>query len=141
MNGGALWLIAGLLLAALELIAPGFFLLWIGLALCGTGLLTGIFGLGWPGQLAFFSALAVAFVGLAARRRRTTPDTVNDPNVGLLGATCYALAFEAGEGRVRLRDGSWQARMADGGSPLEDEPLRVVGLDGTTLLVTRQRVG
>ena len=138
MNGGGVWLLAGLLLAAQELLVPGFFLLWIGLAAGGVGVLTATTGLNWHWQLAGFAALAVALVALAALRRRRPLDTVNAPNAGLVGLTCYALGFQSGEGRVRLRDGTWQARLAEGGTAVPDEPLRVTGLDGTTLLVTRR---
>ena len=138
MSEGAIWLVAGLLLGALELILPGYFLLWIGLGACGAGLLTLLFGLTWHWQFSAFSALALTFVGIAAMRRRPVPDLVNAPNAGLIGTTCYALGFEAGEGRVRLRDGTWQARITDGAIPTLDEPMRIVGLEGTTLLVARQ---
>lgn len=137
MNGGSLWLIAGLLLAAQELILPGFFLLWIGLAAIGAGLLTVAIGLTLHWQIAAFAALGIALVALAALRRRPVPDMLNGPSTGLIGTTCYAVAFEAGEGRVRYRDGTWQARMADGASPSVNDPLRIVGLDGTILLVSR----
>ena len=139
MSDGAIWLIAGLLVGALELVLPGYFLLWIGLAACGAGLLTLAFDPGWHWQLAAFSILAMALVAIAAVRRRPIPDTVNAPNAGLIGTTCYALGFEAGEGRVRLRDGTWRARITDGAIPAPEEPMRIVGLDGTTLLVARRK--
>lgn len=139
MSDFALWLVAGLVVGAAEMLAPGFFLIWIGLAACGTGALTAAFDLGWHGQLGGFVALTVALVGLAAWRvrHRPVPDLVNAPTAGLIGASCYALGFQAGEGRVSLRDGTWHARVADASSPVAGEVLRVVGLDGTTLLVER----
>lgn len=139
MTGAALWAVAGLILCAAEMVAPGVFLLWVGLAACGTGAAAALFGLGWHAQFGAFVALAVALVGLAALRlqRRPPQDAVNAPNAGLIGATCHALAFQAGEGRVSLRDGTWQARVADASAPQAGEAMRVVGLDGTTLLVTR----
>jgi membrane protein implicated in regulation of membrane protease activity len=63
---------------------------------------------------------------------------VNAPTAGLIGSTCHALAFEAGEGRVSFRDGTWSARVADASAPQAGEVMRVVGLDGTTLLVERR---
>ena len=141
MSGFAIWLTAGLVVGAAEMLAPGFFLIWIGLAACGTGALTAAFELDWHGQLAAFAALAIVLVGLAAwrLRRRPMPDLINAPTAGLIGASCYALGFQAGEGRVSLRDGTWQARVADASAPVSGEVLRVVGLDGTTLLVERPK--
>ncbi len=137
MSNGSIWLIAGLLLAAQELILPGVFLLWIGAAAIAAGLLTVTIGLTLHWQLAVFVALAIALVALAAFRRRAVPDTLNGPSTGLIGTTCYALAFDAGEGRVRYRDGTWQARMTDGATPSANEPLKITGLNGTILLVSR----
>ncbi len=55
MSDGTIWLIAGLLVGALELVLPGYFMLWIGLASCGAGLLTMALDVGWHWQLATFS--------------------------------------------------------------------------------------
>ncbi|GAC1343148.1 MAG: NfeD family protein [Acetobacteraceae bacterium] len=133
------WLVVGLALGAAEMVAPGIYLLWIGLAAIGTGLAEAAFGLDWHGQLGIFVVLTVILVGLAAWRlqRRPQADVVNNPTAGLIGVTCHALAFAAGEGRVSLRDGTWPARVADASTPAAGDVLRVVGLDGTTLLVVR----
>ncbi len=137
MTPAALWAIAGLLLGAAELIAPGVFLLWIGLAAIGAGALTALLALGWHAQIAVFIALDLILIAVAYRRVRRTrgPDLVNAPNAGLIGTQCTAIDFQAGEGRVHIRDGTWQARTASGATPSPGTVLRVVGLDGTTLLV------
>ena len=139
MSSAAIWLVAGLVLGAAEMVAPGVFLLWIGLAAAGVGAATAALQLDWNAQLAVFVGLTVGLIGLAAWRMRRRPqsDLVNAPNAGLIGATCHALAFDGGEGRVSLRDGTWSARIADISVPAAGEMLRVVGLDGTTLLVAR----
>ena len=138
MTAAAVWIVAGLLGAALEMLAPGVFLLWIGLAAVLTGVAAELLSLDWHGQLAAFVVLTAALIGLAAmrlRRRRVQGDLVNAPNAGLIGMQCHALLFEAGEGRVSLRDGTWQARTTDRSAPAPGTVLEVVGLDGTTLLV------
>ncbi len=139
MTPAAIWLVAGLVLGAAEMVAPGVFLLWIGLAAAGTGAATAALGWEGGGQLGLFVALTMLLVGLAAwrTRRQPQPDVVNAPDAGLIGASCHALAFQGGEGRVSLRDGTWPARVADAIAPSPGEMLRVVGLDGTTLLVAR----
>lgn len=137
MSGGAIWMVAGLILAGLEMLAPGVFLLWIGLAALGTGAAAELGGFGWHGQLALFVLLTALLVGLAAWRLRGRPalDPVNAPAAGLIGQTCHALAFQDNEGRVTLGDGTWSARTTAGETPASGQALRVVGLDGTTLLV------
>ena len=131
------WLAAGLLVAAAEMVAPGFFLLWVGLAMLGTGAAAELAGLSWHEQLGLFVLLAVLLVGVAAVRLRHRPgfDLVNAPSAGLVGRACEALEFRDGHGRVRLGDGAWPARTTDGSAPLPGASLQVSGLEGTTLLV------
>ena len=129
-------MLGGLILAALEMVVPGAFLLWIGLAAAGTGLLT-LLGIGLHWQVVAFLLLAAVLIGLMARRRPAL-DRVNAPEVGLVGQTCRAIVFAGGEGRVSLGDGQWQARL----EPPETEVqpgtlLRVTGLAGTVLVVGR----
>ena len=141
LGDGAIWILVGLLLAALEMVAPGFFLLWIGLAALGTGVIATLSGVGVEAQFGVFVALTALLVGWAAlrMRRRVVVDVVNSPAANLIGATCRAVAFRDGEGRVALGDGTWQARTTDGWEPAAGTALRVVGLDGTTLLVAAKR--
>lgn len=140
MTPGAWWIVAGLLGCAAEMVVPGAFLLPIGLAACATGLVTELAGLGRAGQLVAFVALTAALVGAAAvrlRLRRQAPDALNAPGADLIGQTCRALAFEGAEGRVSVRDGAWPARMSGQPPPASGEVLRIVGVEGTTLLVAR----
>jgi hypothetical protein len=83
MNGiepGWLWLIGGVLLLIAEIIAPGFFLVFIGAAAMATGLFTIMFGLGAAGQLALFAlyALLAVMVGRRIYANRT-PDSAGWP--------------------------------------------------------------
>ncbi len=141
MTPGEVWIIAGLLGCALEMAIPGVFLLPTGLAAVGTGVVTMLAQLDWRGQVLVFLALMAVLVGAAAllMRRRAAANPVNAPAAGLVGQTCRALGFEAGEGRVSLGDGAWPARMVDGSAPATGALLRVMGLDGTTLLVRGDR--
>jgi membrane protein implicated in regulation of membrane protease activity len=137
MTAGAAWVIAGLLGCAAEMAAPGVFLLPIGLAACGTGLVVEWLGLGGAWQVALFVSLTGVLVAGAWRVRGRGPrvDAVNAPGAGLIGRSCRAVAFEGGEGRVALGDGTWRARMADGSTPAAGAVLEVVGLEGTVLVV------
>lgn len=137
MSHGAIWMVAGLAIAALEMLAPGVFLLWIGLAALLTGIAVELAGFGGQAQVALFVALTIGLIGLAAMRLRRRPqlDAVNAPAAGLIGHICRAIDFRDGEGRVSLGDGTWSARISDGSHPVAGQALKVVGLDGTTLLV------
>lgn len=143
MTFGTIWIIAGLLACAAEMALPGAFLLPIGLAACGTGAVAEWLGLDGARQVVLFLALTAALIAVAwqVRGRRPRPDMVNAPAAGLIGQTCRAMAFEGGEGRVALGDGTWPARVADRSAPAPGALLEVVGLDGTTLLVSARDGG
>ena len=132
-----LWLVAGLALMLLEVVAPGVFLMWIGLAALGTGLVTQFASPGFAMQVVVFAVLAAASVvaGLRFRTPRKA-NALNTPASGLVGREATALEFHGRHGRVRVGDSDWNARMASGAeAPAPHAMLRVVGVDGTTLVV------
>src|SRR4051812_50215115 len=56
------WLIFGFILMALELLAPGIFLFWLGLAALLVGLLSFLIHPSWQAQLLMFAVFVVAAV-------------------------------------------------------------------------------
>src|SRR5438309_11772852 len=62
-----LWLIGGVVLLIAEVIAPGFFLMFIGGAAIVTGLLSMVLPLGIALQLALFAILAVGSARIGGR--------------------------------------------------------------------------
>ena len=131
------WLGIGLVLLVAEIIVPGVFLMWLGIAALGTGgalLLTGLPGFGL--QVACFAVLSLGSIAVGLRLRKPPVRRFNVAESGLVGRTAHALDFEGGEGRVRLGDSDWPAQLASAGaSPPRDARLRVVGVRGTVLLV------
>ncbi len=139
-----LWLIGGVLLLIAEIIAPGFFLVFIGAAAIGTGLLAVIFGLPLPVQLALFAVLAVIAVRVGGRRAYAsrydhTPDPyLNDRAGRLLGRVVVVVQpVDANGGRVRVGDSEWSAR---GGPAAVGERVRIVDVDGNCLKVEAEHV-
>ena len=61
------WFIAGLLLMGLEILAPGAFMLWLGLAAIATGFVTALVDLSWQQTVIVFAALSLVSV-LVGRR-------------------------------------------------------------------------
>ena len=143
LDPGWMWLIGGVLLLILEVIAPGFFLVFIGAAAMATGLFTLLFGLGTAPQLALFALYAVIAV-LVGRRfyaNRTADSTdplLNDRVGRLVGkvVTVVAAVDDHG-GRVRVGDSEWSAR---GGPAAAGERVRITGVDGNCLNVETERV-
>ena len=62
IDSGWLWLIGGVLLLILEVMAPGFFLVFLGAAAMATGLFTLLFGLGAAPQLALFVLYSICLL-------------------------------------------------------------------------------
>jgi len=136
----AAWLlIGGALVAALELLTPGAMLVWIGVALMGTGLLTLLLGLDASGQALAFVLLLGAGVAVGLLLRKTPPPAdlaANLPDAGLSGRTGRTdQAFEGGRGRVRLGDTHWSARSHDGSDLPAGLLVRVRGVVDGVLLV------
>ena len=132
-----LWLIAGLLLMLLEVVAPGVFLMWLGLAALGTGLVIQVADPGFAWQVVVFAAFAAVTIAIGLRVRSSrSAALVNTPASGLVGREAVALDFHGQTGRVRVGDSDWNARLAHGTEPPAPQSrLRVVGVDGTTLIV------
>ena len=138
LNAGWIWAIVGLLLLIAEIIAPGFFLVFLGVAAIATGLFTLLFDLALGPQLALFivyTALAV----MIGKRWYGEPDAndqnikLNDPAKRLVGKSVMVVEpVDDHGGRVRVGDGEWSAR---GGPAAAGERVTVTGVDGNCLTV------
>jgi membrane protein implicated in regulation of membrane protease activity len=138
MDPALIWILAGLLLLGAEIFLPGVFLLWIGIASLGTGLL--LFFVAppfWVTSAAFVILLAAGIaVALRLRRSQHPRPRVNTPDAGLIGR--FGVLTEPGNTgpRVRVGDSDWAARLP---RDLVETPagtrVRVEGVDGTTLVV------
>lgn len=131
------WVIAGLVLMGLELLAPGAFMVWLGLAALATGLLLFVVALPVEAALLVFAGLAVVAV-LVGRRmigppRQRGESALNDRAAKLLGRT-FVLEepISEGRGRVRVDDTLWRVEGPDLPAGAQ---VRVVGMDGMLLKV------
>ncbi len=139
---GLLWIAVGLVLMVFEILLPGAFMLWLGVAAVGAGLASRLLLLGFDAQVIVFAALAPLSVGVALllrrRKKAANPGSpgVNEQGSGLVGRTATALIFHGSEGRVRLGDSDWPARILPGEPiPEPSAPLHVVAVEGVVLLV------
>jgi hypothetical protein len=73
------WLIFGVVLMTLELLAPGVFLFWLGLAALLVGLLSFLINPSWQLQILMFAVFAVAAVPLRDQRPPAHPQSVRPP--------------------------------------------------------------
>lgn len=113
-----IWLTAGLVLMIAELIAPGFYLIWIGAAAMLTGLIA-FSGIGDAAQFACFAVLTVVSVIIARRWFKAYPIESTDPLLNnraaqMIGEIVTVVEpIIGGDGRVRVGDSEWIAHGAD----------------------------
>ena len=67
------WMILAAILFALEVMSPGLFLMWFGMAAAVTSLLAFAFEIGWQWQLVWFCVLSLAAVLVALKYLRNNP--------------------------------------------------------------------
>ena len=144
LEPGWLWLIGGVVLLMAEVIAPGFFLIFIGAAAIATGLLTLALGLAVALQLAVFAVLAFLVVRILGRRfyasryDYTADPHLNDRGARLLGKIVVVVQpVDSHGGRVRVGDSEWSAR---GGPAAAGERVRIVDVEGNCLKVEPEHV-
>ncbi len=133
-----LWIGAGLVLAALEMLVPGVYLIWLALAAIATGLLVLAGEPSLPMQIVSFVSLSLIFAFSAKRFLRDRPIESSDPLMNnragrLVGQTATVTqAIEHGEGRVRIADGEW---LASGPDCPAGTRVRIAGVSGACLTV------
>ncbi len=138
MEPGLIWILLGLAALGGEMLLPGVYLFWAGLAAVGTGLVLLYAPLSFGGAVAVF--LLMLAIGVAAsiwlKRRRGPAQRVNAPEAGLAGRQGVLLAGEGPGLRVRLGDSDWPARLPRGVTmPAPGTVVRVEAVDGTVLVV------
>lgn len=132
------WLSLGLILGVAEMVAPGFFLMWLGLAAIIVGLLDYFLPITLAYQVAMFAILSVLTVFAGKKFLQDNPISSDDPKLNDRGArltgevVTVVEAISNGNGRVKVGDTVWSAR---GTNAAEGSQVRVTGADGAVLLV------
>ncbi len=113
------WLLGGLLVL-LEAVAPGFVLIWLGLAALSTGsVLWLVPGLAWPWQITLFSLLNLLAAGVWLARRRGAgrereESALNRRAEAQIGRVVTLVEpIVDGRGKVRIGDTVWSASGPD----------------------------
>ena len=132
------WLIFGFVLMALELIAPGVFLFWLGLAALLVGLVSFALHPSWQTQLLMFAVFAACAVPVWLRLARGNASANASPFLNRRAAALVGRVFTLekpiidGAGTVRIDDTVW--RVAGPDAPAGSR-VRVVQADGASLTV------
>ena len=131
------WLIFGVVLMALELLAPGVFLFWLGLAALLVGLVSFAIDPSWQMQILMFAIFAAAAVPLW-RRVALSNKAASNPFLNKRADALVGRVFTLekpiidGSGTVRIDDTIW--RVAGPDAPAGSR-VRIVQADGASLTV------
>lgn len=132
------WFILGLILLAIEVLVPGTFILWLGIAALLTGGVTLALDFAWQAQLIAFAILSVVAVMCwwfySGRSKSNAAEPVLHRRAELHVGRVFTLEepIVGGSGRVRIDDSVWRVSGEDlpAGSKV-----RVASTDGALLKV------
>ena len=133
-----IWLSLGVLLMAVEIIAPGFFLIWLGIAAIVVGVLAWLLPIGVAIQLGLFALCSFLVLYGARRWLRDNPIASGDPLLNHRAARhvgktlTLVTAIENGRGRAKVGDGEW---LVQGQDSAKGSKVRVTDCQGTILIV------
>lgn len=135
------WFVLAIILLILEMLTPGAFFMWMGVAAGITGLLLlGTPELDWHTQLIIFSVLSLVAIAAARVWFRRNPIDSDQPDLNersheLLGRVFVVeQPIKNGEGRIKVGESTWKAVGPD---CKVGTRVRVVGVDGAVLRVEK----
>lgn len=132
------WLILGFLLLGLEVLIPGTFMLWFGVAAVVTGGLVLAIPMGVQAQIIIFSIASVISVFIGRYLYSSSSSTSENPLLHKRGQQLIGQSFkvtqaiENGKGKVKVGDSEWIVRGEDAEV---GTIVKVVALDGNSLIV------
>ena len=132
------WILAGVLLI-IELTAPSFYFMWMGISAVLVGLLLLVMPfMPLEVQLVLFAILSIVTTFLWRRYYEKTPPTSDQPLLNQRGKQYVGRVFTLenaivnGVGKVEVDDSTWRVRGAD---LAVGEKVRVVATEGVVLIV------
>ncbi|HLA73578.1 MAG TPA: NfeD family protein [Steroidobacteraceae bacterium] len=132
------WLVAAVLLAALETFLPGAVAIWFAASAAVIGLLLVVIPIPWQWQFIGFAVLGAVAMVLYRNYLKRNPVADEQPNLNLRGhqyigsELVLVEAIAQGSGKARLGDGVWKV---SGPELPAGARVRVIGVNGTILTV------
>lgn len=135
LGGWTWWVIAGIFLL-IELMLPGVFFIWLGLAAALIGLIDIFADLSWQIEIALFAVFSVLLVLFVRPRVKFAEGETNNLNRRMYDYVGRSYVLDEpivnGRGKVRIDDTLWTVSGTDRG---KGEWVKVTAVDGTRLIV------
>ena len=132
------WIVAALLLLA-EMMAPGFFMIWLAVAAALTAIIHLIAPMAWESEVLVFAALAILAVAASWRvvsrswAVKSDQPHLNQRSAGLVGRNfVLSQPIVNGSGKITYQDTSWDV---DGPDLPTGARVHVTGVEGLRLRV------
>jgi len=130
------WWVAGLVFLVIEILAPGFFFVWLAMAAALTGAVVWLMpGLSFSWQAIIFSVFSIASILLSqASANRVVPEDTDHPKLNKRGEQYLGRVFnlhqaiENGQGKIKVDDTVWKVYGKDCGL---DTKVKVIAVRGT----------
>ena len=132
------WIIAGVILLAIELAVPGAFMMWLGIAAALVGAISLVVNWSWQWQCVAFAAFAIASIPLFRRfalkaEPQSEAPLLNRRTEALIGRVfTLEKPIVDGAGTVRIDDTIWRVR---GPECPAGSRVKVTQADGANLAV------
>jgi len=129
------WFILAVILLALELVAPGAFMLWLGLSAILVGVISVAVDWPWQGQIVAFAVFAVLCIPLWRRFARGTAPSGDQPLLNRRAEVLVGRVFTlekpivGGIGTVRVGDTLWRVAGPDCPAGARVKVARADGVD------------
>jgi membrane protein implicated in regulation of membrane protease activity len=134
----AFWIVIGLILAALEMVVPGFVILWFGVAAVLTGVVA-FFVHNPLAQLGVFAGLSAVLVTasqlISRRMTKAEPEAVGANRLRGVEGLVVEDIVPPEMGRVKVLGEEWRAES--GSAIARGAKVRITGVSGTHLEVER----
>ena len=136
------WMILAGLMLCIEIILPGTFMLWFGVAAFLTGVVSLIVPIAWQVQALVFIIASVASILVGRKLWNYQNQQSDEPHLNKRGhqyiGNIYTIenVIENGAGKIRIGDSVWSVSGPD--CPVGSR-VRVTGIEGNQLLVEQER--
>ncbi len=134
------WFIIAAVLGVLELLAPGYFMIWHALAALFVGGLALAIDMNWQLQLALYAIIGLGLLFASIRFAGSKSGASDRPMLNKRARThlgkVYRLvaATDNGRGSVRVGDSIWQVQIENGMEMAEGDGVLITDVSGTRLI-------